>query len=105
MLDDDREIAFAELFRDCYRQLFVYVHALVRNYTDAEDVVQQASLVLWRKFDEYRARHEFPRLGVQRGPLRGPELPQAAAPSSSPFLRGLPIEAGLGHGGDSRRRT
>jgi RNA polymerase sigma-70 factor, ECF subfamily len=59
MIERDRETAFAELFRDCYRQLFVYVHALVRNYTDAEDVVQQASLVLWRKFDEYQSGTNF----------------------------------------------
>jgi len=59
MFDGDRETAFAELFRGCYRQLFVYVHALVRNYTDTEDVVQQASLVLWRKFDEYQPGTSF----------------------------------------------
>jgi len=59
MVDGDREIAFAEMFRNCYRQVFAYVHVLVRNYTDAEDVVQQTSLVLWRKFDEYEPGTSF----------------------------------------------
>ncbi|NLF08466.1 MAG: sigma-70 family RNA polymerase sigma factor [Pirellulaceae bacterium] len=53
MADDDRNMMFASLFRDCYRQLLAYVHLLVRNYADAEDVVQQTSMVLWKKFDEY----------------------------------------------------
>ena len=59
MADVDRESAFADLFQECYRQLLAYVHVLVRNYTDAEDVVQQTSVVLWRKFDEYRPGTSF----------------------------------------------
>ncbi len=59
MADADRESEFARLFQDCYRQLFAYVHVLVRNYTDAEDVVQQTSVVLWRKFDEYQPGTSF----------------------------------------------
>ena len=59
MADADRETEFARLFRDCYRQLLAYVHMLVRNYTDAEDVVQQTSLVLWRKFGEYEPGTSF----------------------------------------------
>jgi RNA polymerase sigma-70 factor (ECF subfamily) len=59
MADADRESEFARLFQDCHRQLFAYVHVLVRNYTDAEDVVQQTSLVLWRKFGEYQPGTSF----------------------------------------------
>lgn len=56
---DEREILFSDLFREHYRQLFSGVYALVRNYTDAEDVMQQASLVMWSKFGEYRQDTNF----------------------------------------------
>jgi RNA polymerase sigma-70 factor, ECF subfamily len=55
----DRELRFMEVFQEHYRQLFGYVYALVRNYTDAEDVVQQTSLALWKKFDEYQPGTNF----------------------------------------------
>jgi RNA polymerase sigma-70 factor, ECF subfamily len=55
----DREMRFVEVFQEHYRQLFGYVYTLVRNYTDAEDVVQQTSLVLWKKFDEYQPNRNF----------------------------------------------
>jgi len=48
-----------ELFREHYSQLFGYVLTIVRNSADAEDVVQQASLILWKKFDEYRPNTNF----------------------------------------------
>jgi RNA polymerase sigma-70 factor (ECF subfamily) len=34
-------------------RLFGYIHALVRNLADAEDVFQQTALALWRRFDVY----------------------------------------------------
>jgi RNA polymerase sigma-70 factor (ECF subfamily) len=48
-----------EVFQEHYRQIFGYVYALLRNYTDAEDVVQQTSLALWKKFDEYQPGSNF----------------------------------------------
>jgi RNA polymerase sigma-70 factor (ECF subfamily) len=55
----DRESEFAALFRASYRQLLAYVHVLVSNYTDAEDVVQQTGLVLWSKFSDYEPGSNF----------------------------------------------
>jgi RNA polymerase sigma-70 factor, ECF subfamily len=54
-----RETLFSELFREHYTQLFSGVYVLIRNYTDAEDVMQQASVVMWSKFDEYREETNF----------------------------------------------
>jgi RNA polymerase sigma-70 factor (ECF subfamily) len=59
MSADDRESRFDALIRESYKRLFAYVYAIVRSYPDAEDVVQQASLVLWQKFDDYRADTDF----------------------------------------------
>lgn len=55
----DRETRFTDAFQRHYRQLFAYIYTLVRSYTDAEDVLQQASLVLWKKFDEYQPDGSF----------------------------------------------
>lgn len=59
MDEADRETLFATLFRDSYRRIFAYVHVLVGNYADAEDVVQQTSIILWRKFSEFEAGTNF----------------------------------------------
>jgi RNA polymerase sigma-70 factor (ECF subfamily) len=59
MSHDQRESRFADLLREHYRQLFAYAYTIVRSYPDAEDVVQQASLVLWAKFDDYRPGTNF----------------------------------------------
>ena len=59
MSQSDRERRFMEVFQEHYRPLFGYVYTLVRNYTDAEDVVQQTSLILWKKFDEYQPNTNF----------------------------------------------
>jgi RNA polymerase sigma-70 factor, ECF subfamily len=55
----DRDSRFVELFRKHFRQLLGYVYIIVRDHNDAEDVVQQASLILWKKFDEYRPGTSF----------------------------------------------
>jgi RNA polymerase sigma-70 factor, ECF subfamily len=43
------------------RQLLGYIVTLVRNMDDAEDVLQQTNLVLWRRFDDYRSGTDFMR--------------------------------------------
>jgi RNA polymerase sigma-70 factor, ECF subfamily len=59
MSDHDQETRFSSLLRQHYRRLFAYVYAIVRSYPDAEDVLQQASLVLWEKFDDYQPETDF----------------------------------------------
>ena len=59
MSQSDREMRFVQVFQEHYHQLFAYVHTLVRNSADAEDVVQQTSLILWKKFDEYQPESNF----------------------------------------------
>ena len=55
----DQEAFFSSLLRQHYRRLFAYVYAIVRSYPDAEDVVQQASMVLWKKFGDYQPDTDF----------------------------------------------
>lgn len=46
---------FVQLFAQTRDSLFSHIFALLPNWTDAEDVFQQTSLVLWRKFGEFNA--------------------------------------------------
>jgi RNA polymerase sigma-70 factor, ECF subfamily len=50
---------FAELLRRHQTQLFGYLWALVHDPNDAEDLYQQTSIVLWKKFGDYRPGTSF----------------------------------------------
>jgi RNA polymerase sigma-70 factor (ECF subfamily) len=56
-----RKAEFAELLRLHQSRLFGYVHSLVRDLDDADDLFQQTTVILWRKFAEFDpARGFFP---------------------------------------------
>ncbi len=42
------------------QELYGFIYTLVPNRADAEDLLQQTSLVLWQKFDEFDADKSFP---------------------------------------------
>ena len=50
---------FLTLFLRSEREIFRYVAALVPNVGDAEDIVQQAAMSLWEKFDTYNPTQPF----------------------------------------------
>ncbi len=50
---------FAELLARYQGQLLGYIYSLVRNLDDADDLFQQASLVLWDKFDQFDPSRNF----------------------------------------------
>ncbi|MEN1678987.1 MAG: sigma-70 family RNA polymerase sigma factor [Planctomycetota bacterium] len=57
--EPDRQSRFAGLLEDAQSRLYGYIHMLVRNVTDADDVFQQTTVVMWRKFDSYDPRVRF----------------------------------------------
>jgi RNA polymerase sigma-70 factor (ECF subfamily) len=57
----NRTEEFVELSSRHQRQLLGYLFTLVRNMDDAEDLLQQTNLVVWRKFDDYQAGTDFMR--------------------------------------------
>ncbi|MCG8584998.1 MAG: sigma-70 family RNA polymerase sigma factor [Pirellulales bacterium] len=59
MTADDRNALFRELITRHQRQLYGYLYALVHNHADAEDLLQQTSVVLWRKFDQFDPDTKF----------------------------------------------
>src|SRR3954447_17914627 len=50
---------FLRLFLQHQRRLYAYVLTLLPNRADADDVLQEASLVMWDKFDDERPPEDF----------------------------------------------
>lgn len=55
----DRSADFLRAFAAERRRLYGFIFSLVANAEDAEDIFQQTSLVLWKKFDEFQGDREF----------------------------------------------
>ena len=56
---DQKAEMFARLLGRCQRKVFLYALGLIHNAADAEDVLQETNVVLWRKFDEYQPGTSF----------------------------------------------
>jgi RNA polymerase sigma-70 factor (ECF subfamily) len=50
---------FVRLLGQHQRRLFLYVMSLVPHYGDAEEVLQETNLVLWREFDRFQPGSNF----------------------------------------------
>ena len=51
--DTDRVTAFIRLFTAHEAHLSAFAMSLIPNWSDADDVLQQTNLVLWKKFDQF----------------------------------------------------
>jgi RNA polymerase sigma-70 factor (ECF subfamily) len=56
---------FLRLFLENERRLYAYILTLLANRTDADDVLQEASLVMWDKFDEAHPPTDFAAWGCR----------------------------------------
>jgi RNA polymerase sigma-70 factor, ECF subfamily len=61
----DKNRLFLRLFLQNERRLFAYVLTLLPNRADADDVLQDASLVMWDKFDVRRPPDDFAAWGCR----------------------------------------
>jgi RNA polymerase sigma-70 factor (ECF subfamily) len=59
--DPARIEIFTRLLATCQRRVFLYALGLLHNAADAEEVLQETNLVLWRKFDQYLPGTDFGR--------------------------------------------
>ena len=50
---------FMAVITPCQSKLFGYLYSLLCNMDDTEDVLQQAVLAMWRRFDEYDRSRSF----------------------------------------------
>jgi len=55
----DRKAEFSDWLLRHQTQLFGYIYSLVRDLDDADDLFQQTSLALWKKFDHYDPARPF----------------------------------------------
>jgi RNA polymerase sigma-70 factor (ECF subfamily) len=54
-----RKAEFAEYLRQDQTRLFGYIHSLVRDLNDADDLYQQTTLILWKKFGAFDPQRSF----------------------------------------------
>jgi RNA polymerase sigma-70 factor (ECF subfamily) len=59
MPDPDRTQEFLELLTRHDRALGVYVHSMVPAAHDADDILQQTKMILWRCFDQFELGTHF----------------------------------------------
>lgn len=50
---------FVQLFTKHQRRLYLYILAQVPNPLDAEEILQEANVVIWRKFDRFQPGTSF----------------------------------------------
>jgi RNA polymerase sigma-70 factor, ECF subfamily len=60
-----RSKLFLRLFLQNQRRLYAYILTLLPNRADADDVLQEASLVMWDKFDERQPPDDFAAWGCR----------------------------------------
>jgi RNA polymerase sigma-70 factor (ECF subfamily) len=56
---ETREAEFARCLRSIQTRLYGYIHSLMRDLNDADDLFQQTALILWKKFDEFDRDRSF----------------------------------------------
>jgi RNA polymerase sigma-70 factor (ECF subfamily) len=64
MSSNNQEEQFAELFSIHQQRLFGYILGLVRNTADAQDILQQTAVTLWKKFGDFDPDTDFVRWGI-----------------------------------------
>jgi RNA polymerase sigma-70 factor (ECF subfamily) len=50
---------FLRLFMENERRIYGFIASLLPNLVDADDILQETSLVLWQKFDQFRIGTDF----------------------------------------------
>ncbi len=56
---------FLKLFKANEERIYRLILALAPNYTVAEEIMQDAMLVMWRKFDRFESGTNFAAWGMQ----------------------------------------
>ncbi len=55
----DRRAEFASCLQEVQTRLYGFIHSLVRDHDDADDLFQQTAAILWNKFGEYDPARSF----------------------------------------------
>jgi RNA polymerase sigma-70 factor (ECF subfamily) len=54
-----RKTMFAEYLRQEQTRLYAYIHSLVRDLNDTDDLFQQTTLIIWKKFGDFDPGRSF----------------------------------------------
>lgn len=57
--DERRVAAFTDLIAESRSRVFGYIYAMLHSMSDAEDIYQQTTVLLWEKFGEFREGTDF----------------------------------------------
>jgi len=57
--NESRNEIFVRLLAGIQRKLFLYVMVLVPDPQEVEEIVQDVSVVLWRRFEDFRPEEDF----------------------------------------------
>lgn len=57
--DAAREARFLQLFLANEKRIYRYIVSLVQRWSDADDLLQETSATIWRKFDEFEPGTDF----------------------------------------------
>lgn len=67
-LDDtnsQRNHDFLSLYVQNQKRIYGYILSVVSNWSRAEDIMQETTLLMWRKFDDFRQGTSFSGWGIQ----------------------------------------
>jgi RNA polymerase sigma-70 factor (ECF subfamily) len=59
LAESSRQDRFVMLLKGVHQRLLAYLVSMLANRHDAEDVLQRASITMWRKFDTFEAESDF----------------------------------------------
>jgi RNA polymerase sigma-70 factor, ECF subfamily len=59
MTAPDKTESFVQLVTQYQQRVHLFILSLVSNRADAEEILQETNLILWRKFDEFRPGSDF----------------------------------------------
>lgn len=62
-LDDKTEV-FVGLLTSNQHRILAFIQSIVFNRADSEDIMQDTSTLMWRKFDEYKPGTDFTAWGI-----------------------------------------
>ncbi len=62
--DKDKTEYFIQLLSSNHYRIYAFISGLVLNSSDADDIMQDTSSIMWRKFDEFKDGTDFVAWGV-----------------------------------------
>ena len=65
MHQDRRKQVFTRLLKENQSRIHMYIRVFVPNWADADDILQETAMVMWRKFDTYVMGSDFAVWGIR----------------------------------------